>query len=229
MYKIKSTWGGINRLTGILLFLIAVMLVVISIPAWKRFEYRAEKTGCQQAMKTAKDGLIIEYLSRYEEDTVEEARELLNLVMPERPNICPTRGTVYLIKGENGIYEPVCGLHEDDIKLRTRLNASRAMELLSGVITKAKENGDPEPMNVEISLNGKSLECVRVMIDEPIYRGTRTTRGYEGVVVFYGVAGDGVYTHTKLSKGEIAYFCYAEEDCIAVWHEKDGWTGLAYE
>ena len=65
MGKLKDRRGRVNRVIAVLLVLIAVMLVLIAIPAWQRFRYRSEKTACIQAMKSARDGLIIEYLSRW--------------------------------------------------------------------------------------------------------------------------------------------------------------------
>ena len=113
-------------------------------------------------MKSARDGLIIEYLSRWDGGTVDEAMQTLDEVLPERANICPSGGTVYLIRDENGIFEPVCGLHDDDVKRRTRLNASRGLELLTEALTTARRDAREEPESVEIELNGKPLACERV-------------------------------------------------------------------
>lgn len=221
--------GGINRATAILLALIGVMLVLIAIPSYRVYRYRAQKTACVQAMKSAKDGLIIEYLSRFEEDSVEDAMKTLDEVMPERANICPAGGTVYLVRNDLGIFEPICGLHETDRKLRVRLNATRGLELLGEALRKARNNSDTEPESVEITLNGKPLECVRVAERLDLRRGTATTNGYEGVVAFYGLEGDGSFATGKVNKGEICYFVYADEDHAAVWRADDGWTGDAYQ
>ena len=220
--------GRINRATAILLALIGVMLVLISVPAYRVYRYRAEKTGCVQAMKSAKDGLIIEYLSRYQEGSVEEAMTTLDEVLPERANICPAGGTVYLVRNDIGIFEPVCGMHDDDLKLRVRLNASRAMELLADGRRAAREEADEEPEAVEITLNGKPLECVWVEERLDLRRGTATTNGYEGIVAFYGIEGEGFDTG-KVDKGEVCYFVYADENHAAAWRAEDGWTGDAYQ
>lgn len=220
--------GGINRATAILLALIGVMLVVISIPAYRIFRYRSQKTACIQSLKSARDGLIIEYLSRFEEDSLENAMKTLDEVMPERPNLCPAGGTVYLIKNDLGIYEPICGLHETDRKLRVRLNASRGMELLREALKQARDADGVEPESVEIELNGKPLECVRVGEVLDLRRGTATTNGYKGIVCYYGLEGDGSFATGKVNSGDICYFVYADEDHAAVWHAKNGWTGDAY-
>ena len=220
--------GRIIRAAAILLFLIAVMLVLIAIPSYKSYTYRAQKVACQQSLKSAKDGLIIEYLSKFESGSVEDAMRTLDQVMPERPNLCPAGGEVYLIRGEHGIYEPVCGLHDSDRRRRTRLNASRARDLLREALRVARKDRKKEPESVEIHLNGKPLECVRVDAPVPLRRGTRTTSGYEGVVAFYGIAGQGTFAKGKSAEGEVCWFIYADEDFCAIWSDADQWTGDSY-
>lgn len=226
--KLRDNRGGINRITAILLALIAVMLVILAIPAWKVFSYRSEKTACVQAMKSARDGLIIEFLSRYDAGDVEEAMVTLDEVLPGRPNICPGGGTVYLVRGANDIFEPVCGLHDDDKALRVRLNASRVKNLLAEALRQARRYATEEPESVEVTLHDRPLECVRVQEEPPIRRGTGTTNGYSGTVVFYGLAGEGDFPGTGAKQGEIVYFIYADEYECAIWRLKDGWTGTAY-
>ena len=227
--RITQRRGGINRITAILLALIAVMLVLIAIPGWRVFRYRSEKTACEQAMKSARDGLIIDYLSHFEAGTVQQAMQTLDEVLPERANICPSGGTVYLLRGANGIYEPLCGLHDSDTRRRARLNASRALELLQDGLRYARRESEAEPEAVEISLDGETLSCVRVEEAPPLRRGTRTSNDYEGVVAFYGLAGQGAFADAAVRKGEICFFLYADEDHCATWRANDGWTGEAYE
>ena len=134
--KLRSIRGGVNRVVAILLVAIAIMLVIILLPAWDDLRLLSQRLSCDQAMKSAKDGLIIEYLGRFKEGSVEDAMKTLDIVMVARPNICPSGGEVYLIKNDQGIYQPLCGLHNPDDQHRARLNASRAKELLCG-----KDNG----------------------------------------------------------------------------------------
>ena len=225
-----STRGGINSATGILLALIAVMLVIIAIPAWRAFSYRSAKTGCVQAMKSAGDGLIIEYLFRNNESGSEQnAKDALDSIMVARPDICPSGGNVYLIRDNNDIYVPVCGLHDDDTKLRVRLNASYARDALKEARRIALRDTGVEPESVEITVNSKPLTCVRVLQEEDIHRGTSTTNGYKGIVCFYGLAGEGSFTQFKdVEEGDICYFVYADENHCAIWRSDDGWTGDAY-
>ena len=227
--SLRSIRGGVNRVVAILLALIAVMLVIIAIPWWQHFRERSEIIACEQAMKSAKDGLIIEYLGRFKEGSTNEAMKTLDQVMVARPNICPSAGEVYLIRNSQGIFEPHCGLHDPDEKLRTRLNASRALELLrEGRRLALRENGGKEPEAVEIQLNCQKLSCVRVKKAQKLRRGTATTDDFEGVVAFYGLAGEGDFPVEDVAEGDIFYFVYADEDHCAIWRANDGWTGDAY-
>ena len=63
--KIADNHGGINRATVLLMVLIAVLVVLLGVPGYRAYRYRAQKVGCQQAMKSAKDGLIIDFLSNW--------------------------------------------------------------------------------------------------------------------------------------------------------------------
>jgi len=221
MTKIKNERGGTNRLLVILAVLILIMVVVISIPSFKAFNYRSECIACEQAIKSATDGLRIEYLDTFDEESINKARETLAAVMPEREDICPRHGNVYLLRDENGIFVPVCGLHDSDAARRTRLNASYAGNLLEekrrNILAKAKE-GAPEPDKITIKVNNDPLQCVRVSEKVNIKRGTSTTKGYDGIVAFYSTNDD----------GDIDYFVYADEDYCAIWNLDVGWSGSAY-
>ena len=236
MREKNNNRGAASRLIVIMLVLIAVMLVIIAVPAVAALQYKMECIGCEQAMKTAGDGLIIEYLNRFEESNIEEARETLEEVMPAREGVCPAGGTVYLIKDSRGIYEPVCGLHDPDAALRTRLNASYARSLAGTARRQAMAKTGKEPESVEITVNGKPLTCVRVTEEEMIHRGTDTTNGYEGIVAYYGVAGDFTFSAKTAAQGmgtaktgDVCYFLYADKDHCAIWRSNDGWDGDAYQ
>ena len=221
--------GGVTRAAAILLVLIGVMLVVIAIPVWKAYQFRAQRLACEQAMKSARDGLIIEYLSRFEEGSVEEAMRVLDEVMPERANLCPAGGTIYLVRRKDGIFEPICGLHDPDKKHCARLNASYALEQLQERRRLLLREVEDEPESIEIRVNGKELECFRVQEEEKLRRGTRTTNGYEGIVAFYGINGEGSFSTDEVKTGEICYFVYADEDYCAIWRAGEEWSGSAYD
>ena len=241
MEKWKSDRGGVTWIAAILLALVGIMLIIIARPAWNRFRFKSEQFACAQAMKSAYDGLIIDYLSHFKTETETEALEVLEEVMPERESLCPAGGTIYLVKDKDGIFEPVCGLHCTDKKHRTRLNASRARELLRRRLwvrelraqeeekedTKGAENEKTEP--ISIFLNGKGQECIRVSEEADLRRGTSTSHEYEGIVVLYGLSGDGDFASSGVPEGELCYFLYADEDYCAVWHAGDKWTGSAYD
>lgn len=224
----RRSRGGVNRVVVVLLALIAVMLVIIALPSWDSFRDRSERIACEQALKSARDGLIIDYFDNWQTGSVEDAMQTLDAVMPARANICPSGGTVYLIRDENGIFEPVCGLHDEDAKRRTRLNASRALTLLDEALKKARKRTGEEPESLEVSLNGQPLVIERVDAAPRLRRGTASTNGYEGVVAFYGLAGEGDFADVKAKEGSICYFIYADEDHCASWRLNDGWTGEAY-
>ena len=230
--KLRSIRGGVNRVVAILLVAIAIMLVIILLPAWDDLRLLSQRLSCDQAMKSAKDGLIIEYLGRFKEGSVEDAMKTLDQVMVARPNICPAGGEVYLIKNDQGIYEPLCGLHDLDKRQRVRLNASRALELLREGRRKAlRTSKGAEPEAVDITLNSKPLSCERVPKVQKLRRGTATTDGFDGVVAFYGLAGEGDFPageDAKVEAGDIFYFVYADEEHCAIWKADDGWTGDAY-
>jgi len=230
--KLRSIRGGVNRVVAILLAAIAVMLVIILLPAWDDLRLLSQRLSCEQAMKSAKDGLIIEYLGRYKEGSVQDAMNTLDQVMIARPNICPAGGEVYLIKNAQGVYEPLCGLHDRNERRRVRLNASRALELLREARRAAlRSSKGVEPEAVDIRLNSKPLSCGRVQKVQKLRRGTATTEGFDGVVAFYGLAGEGDFPageDAKVEAGDIFYFVYADEYHCAIWKASDGWTGDAY-
>ena len=228
--KLRSIRGGINRVVAILLVAIAVMLVIVLIPAWDDLRLLSQRLSCEQAMKSAKDGLIIEYLGRFKEGSVQDAMNTLDQVMIARPNICPAGGEVYLIKNAEGIYEPLCGLHDRNKRQRVRLNASRALELLREARRVAlRDSKGVEPDAVDITLNSMPLSCGRVDKVQKLRRGTATTDGFEGVVAFYGLAGEGDFPADEdVEAGDIFYFVYADEYHCAIWKASDGWTGDAY-
>ena len=229
MSKLRDCRGGIPRLMVVLLALIGVMLVIIAMPGLRGYRDRAQRIACEQALSSARDGLIIEYFNSFDAGTAQDARDTLEAVMPARTNICPSGGTVYLVRGANGVFEPICGLHAPDEKQRCRLNANQARELLSQSLTKARKRSKDVPDEVSIALNGQALTCVRVDAPPSLRRGTSTTNGFEGIVAFYGVAGQGDFPAEDMKDGELCYFIYADEDHCAVWKAKDGWTGEAYQ
>ena len=229
MSKLRARRGGINRVVALLLALIAVMLIVIALPSLQNYRDRAQVIACEQALNSARDGLIIEYFNSFQEGSVEDARDTLDAVLPARSNICPSGGTVYLLRGGDGIFEPICGLHDPDERQRCRLNASRARELLEDALKKYQKRNDDLPDSLDIELNSQTLTCQRVEDPLNIKRGTATTNGYDGIVAFFGIAGNGDFPAKGAKEGDLCYFVYADEKRCATWQSKEGWTGDAYQ
>lgn len=240
--KLRSDRGGVKWPIILLIVLNLVLVVLIAIPFWNNFQYEAAKVGCDQAMKSAGDGLIIEYLGSFEEITSEEAMKKLDQIMPGRDELCPVGGSVYLTKGENGIFVPVCGLHDSNEKERVRLNASYAKLLLEAALEKAKNDPDAQAADsanagdgeakkdaTNVRVNSKDLPCVHVLQEETLRHGTKYTQGYDGVVAFYGLEGEGRFNTGYVKKGKISYFVYADENYCAIWRARDGWGGDAYK
>ena len=222
---VSDVRGGITRAAVILLILIAVMLVVIAIPGWRAYKRHADEIGCMASLKTARDSLAIEVIMEGEALTSRTSRETLARTMPGRDQLCPAGGTVYFIPQENGTYDLVCGLHASDTKLRTKLNAAYASDLLVEEYHRQRTTYGTDPGNVTIVINGAPLECVRVTEAVPIHRGTATTDDYEGVVAFYALEGDEGWQDTGARWGEMCYFLYADEGHYAVWTPETGWDG----
>ena len=237
--KLQSDRGGVKWPILLLIIVNLVLVVLIAIPWWKDFEYKSEKAACDQAMKSAGDGLIIEYLGSFKELSVDEAMEKLDQIMPARDELCPVHGSIYLTKGTNGIFVPVCGLHDSDTMERVRLNASYAKMLLEKELANAGKVGSNASGETEkkdstidatnVKVNGKDLPCVHVLREEPLRHGTKYTQGYDEVVAFYGVEGEGTFNSGMVKKGKLAYFVYADENYCAIWRARDGWSGDAYK
>ena len=215
--KMRSDFGGVNRLVLIFIIAIVIMLVLIAVPWADAIRQNADRNACEMALKSASDGLVIDYLDSFKNKGVSHAQLTLQEVMPGRDNLCPTGGTVYLIKGDNGVYKPICGIHDRDEKERARLNASYAKSLLEEQLTKMKKRGQEIPDTVKITINGKTLVCERVEELPPIRTGTSKMVDYDGIVSFF----------TLDDEDELQDFLYADEACCAKYLH-DGWSGDAY-
>ena len=208
--KIHST-GGYSLLLTILLIAVFVMLGVVLIPRLSHYKEAADNYGCKVALKKAQDMLDVEYLSNYGL-TLDEADVVIRRAMWEQDWLCPSGGDYFVVedRGKEQPYRVTCGLHEDDTTLRTRLNAQRALTLLEQEL----EFSETVPDAVRMELNGMEYYAERVETEPPIKRGTRTTSGYEGIVLFY-VADE---------EKELQYFCYADEEHCAIWRSGETWA-----
>lgn len=209
---------GLSRIHWIIIVLVAALVVAVGIPVYNYYKTRADALGCLAALDTAWRQMRDELLYSGEELMAEDANSVLAIAMPERykDSLCPAQGTIYLIKDDEGGYTPVCGIHDSDKEQRTRLNASYAMSLLEEEIADLKEHGNSPAQTITITLNGKDLKCENAAERPDIHRGTDLTKGYSGIVAFFGLDGD-----------EMTWFLYADTDHYACWNGSK-WTGDSY-
>ena len=139
--KLGAVRGGINRLVAILLALVVIMLVVVSIPTFRWYQALSERHACEAAMDTAWRKMAEDYIINGSMK-VDEVKAAVGYAMNGWDDICPGGGKVYLVKTRNNRsasedkaggklpYELVCGKHDKDEKLRTRLNADDILRQL---------------------------------------------------------------------------------------------------
>ena len=235
----KEKWtdrrGGVNRLIAIMLALVGVMLIIIAVPAWRRFRENAAKIGCSLALDKAQDTMAVEYLFNNWSMSVQEAAAIVDRSRYERDKLCPGGGDYFILRESGGIgYKVVCGLHDDDARERTRLCSGAAMSRL----LKELENLDAEPENITVPLNGKELVCERVDADPGLMFGTKFDIERKGIVCYYALTGDAESRKaveqaeridlSALPDGALWYFGYADESHASVWTYSKGWSGDAW-
>ena len=237
--KCADARGGVNRLIAILLFLLVLLLLSIVIPAYLRYQHRAEQIGCTFAVDKADDMMSIETL--FEGSlTVQEAAVVVDKSLYRRDELCPGGGDFFLVHQEENAekeYKVVCGLHDPDTKERTRLCSGAALKRLLDAIELAQKDGK-DPQTLKIRLNGKNLSCKRVEEKQDVFFGTKMDIDHKGIVCFYALAGDAAARETveqaekidlsKLADGDVWYFAYADENHASVWVYSKGWTGDAW-
>ncbi len=209
--KLNSVRGA-NRLIVVLVCIAAVLLALALVPAVRAWLWHGERDGCDIALRRTRDMLATEYLGSYHLDT-ETACDLIL----EKGSLCPTGGDFYVVEDpESKIgMDVVCALHDSDKALCTRLNSSSARDQLSEELAAVEKRGEPIPEAVTVTLNSQLYEAVLVDEEPDIYRGTGSTSGYEGTVLFYRMD----------EEGDLSYFCYADKAHCAVWRRYGGWTG----
>lgn len=201
--------GGYSLLLTILLIAVFVMLAVVLIPRIAHYKEEADNYGCKVALKKAQDMLDVEFLGNYAL-TLEEADQVIHRAMWEQDWLCPSGGDYFVVdRGGPQLYRVTCGLHEDDTLLRTSLNAQRAMELLEEYL----EFSETVPRTVPLTLNSREFTAQGVETEPSIQRGTKTTAGYDGTVIFFMADRDGA----------LRYFCYADENHCAIWRRAEDW------
>lgn len=218
LHKLRSV-RGVSRLAAILAGLILVLVVLISIPTIKYYYDESQRVGCRDALSSANRIIKEEYMLDGFQNSAEAARDAAEKAMLGWTDMCPAGGSVYLAErpGTNVGYEVVCGMHDPDAKERTRLNASNAMKQLEQTIRSCVLTKKDIPDTITVQINSKDLIAQRTDEDTNIKRGTSSTSGVSGTVLFFSV-----------EDNRLSYLCYADEDHCAVWRLDNGWTGDSY-
>lgn len=241
--RLADTRGGINRLVAILLVLVIIMLVVVSIPALRWYHDQSERHACEAAMDTAWRKMAEDYIINGS-IKVDEVKAAVGYAMNGWDDICPGGGKVYLVKTRNNRsagqdkaagnlpYELVCGKHDKDEKLRTRLNADDILRQLQEQMFQLNRDGKEHyPQTLTVTYNGKKLTAELVDRETGLKRGTSTTSGLEkkNAVAYYSIVGHSAFGEDSgKNKGEIWYFSFADELHCANWRSDDGWTGDSF-
>ena len=218
LHKKLMSRSGLSLLFVILLVLILILIVLVSIPTVRYYYEQSQRIGCKDALAAANRMLKDDYMFKGFEMNAQEARESAENAMLGWEDMCPAGGSVYLAeRAEEPGFEVVCGIHDDDTKERTRLNANNALNQLEETVRVNKLKNIPCPDTISVVVNSKELEARRTDQDMGIKWGTRSTPDVEGTVLYFTVEND-----------KVTYFCYADEDHCATWTKSGGWTGDSY-
>ncbi len=228
--KIKNN-NGVSRLVFILIAIILVLIILVSIPIYIYYRKQSEKIGCTQGLDTATRQLYDAYLMG-DIHSVADARKRITLVMNGWEDLCPAYGNIYIVESKDPAEKPyrlVCGLHCDDKKEKTRLNAENVFEQVKKRVKELRALGDKYPSAVTVKLNGKELTALLVTSPTDIKYGTSITDNVKGTVAYYGITGNFAFENTSgVPEGSVCYFNFADEDNGAVFCEPEGWWGSSY-
>ena len=222
---------GIARLVVILTAAALVLLAAALYPVIQRYRFRADALGCLAGLDTARRQLAAEYLFEGENSSAEQARDYVGFVMAGWDDLCPGGGTTYIVPKDDSelAWDVVCGLHGQDRRQCTRLNADYVLEQLREELRTAQVLGTTYPERMTVTLHHKPLEARITEEDTGLRRGTRATVGAKGTLVSYAIAGYSDFgTGRGVPVGEISWFSYADEEHCANWSAWDGWTGDSY-
>ena len=222
---------GIARLVVILTVAALVLLAAALYPVIQRYRFRADALGCLAGLDTARRQLAAAYLFEGENSSAEEARDYVGFVMAGWDDLCPGGGTTYIVPKDDSelAWDVVCGLHGQDRKQCTRLNADYVLEQLREELRTAQVLGTTYPERMTVTLHHNPLVALITEEDTGLRRGTRATVGAKGTLVSYAIAGYSDFgTGRGAPVGEISWFSYADEEHCANWSAWDGWTGDSY-
>lgn len=216
---------GIAWIFVVLLILILALLILIFIPVYRQYRYHADEIGCTTALKTANDQLAIACLSDAEL-SAEEAKEVVSKAMGGWDDLCVGHGTIYLVETKDSEvpYEVVCGLHDTDLKEKTRLNASHVLKQIQSQVKSAQLQGERYPDRITVELNGKQYDAV-LTEEKSRFRSTGLlTESAEDTEIYYALTGYGSgESDSEASESSVCDFSYTEKGYCVIWSSKDGW------
>ena len=222
---------GVSRFVFILIAAVVVLAIAVTVPLVIYYRSQSKQIGCTAALDTATRQMAARYLIEGFKNE-DEVKEWVGFVMNGWDDLCPGGGNIYVVRDENADmpWRLVCGMHGKDKKECCRLNASWVLDRVIEAVNKAVKNGDAIPGTVDLKLNGEKLTVAMTEEVTGIRRGTRTTKGYDGTVAFFGVSGVGkAGENSGLPDGSVCYFSFADPDYCANWKYGDGWTGTAFK
>ena len=221
---------GISRAVVIMIVLVAVMLVAVSIPTYIHYRDKWREIKCMTSLDSAKRQMVDQFLLEFGDLSKEEAKEHVGYVMNGWDDLCPGGGIVYIVedKSENAEmpYKLVCGIHGEDKKELTRLNANYVFEHVCERVKLERAKDAPIPEIITLTLNSEQLTVYLVTENQNLKRGTKYTDEKNKIVAYFGVEGNGDFGDSEnASEGDVCYFAYADENYCANWTADNWWSG----
>jgi hypothetical protein len=201
----------------LLVFVVLILAVMVILPLIQNRENKAEGYACTLAIRRAQDAVLVEFLSD-PELTEQQAYVVVDQSKLAREDLCPSGGTYFLVPISGGSWRVTCGLHEEDTKLRTQINAAYVLETVQNQLAARRRSEMSIENDLIISLNGKALDVKLLAGDNGLRRGTDYSIDFDGVVSFFSLN----------AANEVNWFVYADANHAAVWKPSTGWSGDAY-
>ncbi len=215
----KDRRAGVSRAVVLLAVLVTALAVAVAVPGVTGLVRQGEAVGCAAALDSAGRRIVQDYLGGNSDPTPQQVKEVAARAMLGWEDLCPGGGNVYVVAQEG---EPpfrlVCGMHDGDTKLRTRLNAEYVRDQVRQALVEIKQAGEAPPEEVRVELAHRELIVRRAEEELRLSRGTAATRDYEGTVAFY-----------REQDGELVWLGFADEHHAAVWDKDHQWSGDSYD
>lgn len=208
---------GIGRLLWLLALVVLLLAVMMILPMLQNRESKADSYTCMLAVRKAQEAVLVEFLSNHEL-TKQEAAVIIDESKLARDELCPAGGDYYMVPRGDGSWYVACGLHEENDRVRTQINASHVFDLIQDQLSSRRRLGLKLEQDLILKINGKALDVILLPGDNGLRRGTDYSIDFDGVVSFFSLN----------SAGEVNWFVYADANHAAVWKMSDGWSGDAY-